>query len=93
MVVTFDTAFYQTLPERAYRYAIPYRLAEKHGIRRYGFHGLAHRYMTERYAAITSTLVERTKLITLQLGNVARRPPSTADDRWIRPWDSRRWRV
>jgi len=69
MVATFDTAFHRTLPERASRYAIPLDLADKHRIRRYGFHGLAHRYMTERYAAITSTPVERVKLVTLQLGN------------------------
>jgi acetate kinase len=69
MVATFDTAFHRTLPERASRYAIPLELADKHGIRRYGFHGLAHRYMTERYAAITSTPVEQVKLVTLQLGN------------------------
>lgn len=68
-VAVFDTAFHRTLPERAARYAIPMALAEKHHIRRYGFHGLAHRYMTERYAAITSTSVEQAKLITLQLGN------------------------
>jgi acetate kinase len=69
MVATFDTAFHRTLPERAFRYAIPLKLADKHRIRRYGFHGLAHRYMTERYAAITSTPVEQVKLVTLQLGN------------------------
>jgi len=68
-VAVFDTAFHHTLPERASRYAIPMSLAEKHHIRRYGFHGLAHRYMTERYAIITATPKERTKLITLQLGN------------------------
>ncbi len=69
MVATFDTAFHRTLPEHASRYAIPLELADKHHIRRYGFHGLAHRYMTERYAAITSTPLEQVKLVTLQLGN------------------------
>jgi acetate kinase len=69
MVATFDTAFHRTLPERASLYAIPLELADKHRIRRYGFHGLAHRYMTERYAAITATPLERVKLVTLQLGN------------------------
>ena len=68
-VAVFDTSFHHTLPERAARYAIPTALAEKHHIRRYGFHGLAHRYMTERYAAITATPVEQTKLVTVQLGN------------------------
>ena len=69
MVATFDTAFHHTLPERASRYAIPLELAGKYRIRRYGFHGLAHRYMTERYATITATPLERVKLVTLQLGN------------------------
>jgi acetate kinase len=69
MVAVFDTAFHHTLPERAWRYAIPQELAAKHHIRRYGFHGLAHRYMTERYAAITATPLSRVRLVTLQLGN------------------------
>lgn len=68
-VAIFDTAFYGALPERASRYAIPSELAERHHIRRYGFHGLAHRYMTERYAAITDTPIDEVKLITVQLGN------------------------
>ena len=68
-VAVFATSFHHTLPERAARYAIPTALAEKHHIRRYGFHGLAHRYMTERYAAIIATPVEQTKLVTVQLGN------------------------
>jgi len=68
-VAIFDTAFHRTMPERASRYAIPEELTRKHRIQRYGFHGLAHRYMTERYAAITSTPGEQVKLITLQLGN------------------------
>jgi acetate kinase len=69
MVATFDTAFHRTMPDRASHYAIPHELAAKYGVRRYGFHGLAHRYMTERYAATTSTPLERVKLVTLQLGN------------------------
>jgi acetate kinase len=69
MVATFDTAFHRTMPEQASQYAIPRELAEKHGIRRYGFHGLAHRYMVERFAAVTGTPLEKVKVITLQLGN------------------------
>jgi acetate kinase len=69
MVAVFDTAFHHTLPEIARRYAIPPKLADRHHIRRYGFHGLAHRYMMERYAAITNTPLEQVRLITLQLGN------------------------
>ena len=69
MVAVFDTAFHRTMPDRASRYAIPRELADRHGIRRYGFHGIAHRYMTERYCRLTSTPVARVRLITLQLGN------------------------
>jgi acetate kinase len=68
MVATFDTAFYRSLPAYAAQYAIPHDLAAKHGVRRYGFHGLAHRYMLERYSQIAASPVELTKLITLQLG-------------------------
>ena len=68
-VAIFDTAFHRTLPEYARQYALPRTLAAKHHIQRYGFHGLAHRYMTERYAAITATPLKQLRLITLQLGN------------------------
>ncbi len=68
-VASFDTSFHATLTEEASTYAIPLELTRKYHIRRYGFHGLAHRYMTERYAAITGMAPEKTKLITLQLGN------------------------
>jgi acetate kinase len=69
MVAVFDTAFHRTMPESASRYPILRKLADKHGIRRYGFHGTAHSFMVERYCAITATPVENTRLITLQLGN------------------------
>jgi len=69
MVAVFDTSFHHTMPERAWRYAIPPQLSQKHRIRRYGFHGLAHRYMVERYAAITATPISQANLVTLQLGN------------------------
>lgn len=68
-VAVFDTAFHRTMPEHAARYAIPRELADKHRIRRYGFHGTAHRCMVERYAGLFGTPVEATKLVTLQLGN------------------------
>ncbi len=51
-VAVFDTAFHQTLPEYAYRYALPFQLYERHGIRRYGFHGTSHRYVSERAALL-----------------------------------------
>lgn len=69
MVAVFDTAFHHKMPEQASRYAIPYELSAKHHIRRYGFHGIAHRYMTERYSTLTSTPVEQSRIITLQIGS------------------------
>jgi acetate kinase len=69
MVAVFDTAFHRTMPERASLYPIPRGLTERHGIRRYGFHGTAHRCMVERYSALTATPAEETRLVTLQLGN------------------------
>jgi acetate kinase len=69
MVAVFDTAFHRTMPESASLYPIPRELSEKHGIRRYGFHGTAHSCMVERYCAITVTPEKDTRLITLQLGN------------------------
>jgi acetate kinase len=68
-VATFDTAFHQTLPPRAALYALPLDLMQRHGIRRYGFHGLAHRWMAEHFAAVAGQRAERAKLITLQLGS------------------------
>jgi len=69
MAAVFDTAFHHTLPETAAIYAIPYDLTAKHGIRRYGFHGMAHQYSMLRYAALSGVLPEQTKLVTLHLGN------------------------
>jgi acetate kinase len=68
MVATFDTAFFASLPDVAKVYAIPHVLSEKYSIRRYGFHGLAHRYMVQRYREFRPD-VERPRLVTLQLGN------------------------
>lgn len=68
MVATFDTAFYADLPEVAATYALPQELSERFGIRRFGFHGLAHRYMVERYQSLQPG-VDRARLITLQLGS------------------------
>lgn len=69
MVAVFDTAFHHRMPARASSYAIPQELAARHRIRRYGFHGLAHRWMTERYAALVAAEIDKVSLITLQLGN------------------------
>jgi len=67
-VVIPDTAFHHTLPEHARTYAIPRALAARHGIRRFGFHGIGHAWMMERYAEISTTPVEKLQLVTLQLG-------------------------
>jgi acetate kinase len=69
MVAVFDTTFHSDMPERASTYPIPVELSKKHHIWRYGFHGIAHRYMVERYAVMTSTPMEKTRIITLQLGS------------------------
>jgi acetate kinase len=68
-VAVFDTSFHQSLPERAYIYAIPYDLYEKHRIRRYGFHGTSHRYVASRYRALRGLNRQHTNIITLHLGN------------------------
>ncbi len=65
----FDTAFHQTLPERAYLYALPYQLYRRHKIRRYGFHGTSHRYVAYRYRTINNIPRENVNVITLHLGN------------------------
>jgi acetate kinase len=65
----FDTAFHHTLPEHAYLYAIPYSLYRRYKFRRYGFHGLSHRYVAYRYRKLTGVDRSATKLVTLHLGN------------------------
>lgn len=71
MVGVFDTAFHQTMDKAAYLYSIPYELYEKHGIRRYGFHGTSHRYVSQRTAEILGKNVEDLKIVTCHLGNGA----------------------
>jgi len=63
----FDTAFHQTMPEVAWRYPIPRRTADDYGIRKFGFHGLSHRYMLEQYAATAGKRPEDCTLVTLHL--------------------------
>lgn len=69
MVAVFDTAFHAGLPPAAATYAIPRELAERHAIRRYGFHGISYRYVTARYAALASVPVDDATLIAFHLGN------------------------
>ena len=68
-VGVFDTAFHQTMPAKAYMYAIPYELYEKYGVRRYGFHGTSHRYVSARALEFLGMKAEGTKMITCHIGN------------------------
>ena len=68
-VGVFDTAFHQTMPDYAYMYAIPYELYEKYGVRRYGFHGTSHRYVSQRVCEYLGVKPEGLKLITCHIGN------------------------
>jgi acetate kinase len=70
-VATFDTAFHQTMPEYAYMYAIPYSLYKKYGIRRYGFHGTSHHYVSKRVCDILGEDINQKKIVTCHLGNGA----------------------
>jgi len=70
-VAVFDTAFHQSLPETAYVYAIPYQFYRRYKVRRYGFHGTSHRYVSYRYHQLTGRTLEQTRIITLHLGNGA----------------------
>ena len=71
MVVVFDTAFHQTMPEVAYMYALPYEYYEKYKVRRYGFHGTSHSYVSKRVAEVLGKKVEDMKIIVCHLGNGA----------------------
>jgi len=68
-VVVFDTAFHQTMPDYAYTYGIPYTLYEKYGIRRYGFHGTSHRYVSKRVCEFLGVPYNQQRIITAHIGN------------------------
>lgn len=70
-VAVFDTAFHQTMPEEAYIYGIPYEYYEKYKIRRYGFHGTSHRFVSERAAELLGKDIKDTKIIVCHLGSGA----------------------
>ena len=69
MVAVFDTAFHQTMPEVAYTYALPYEYYENDKVRRYGFHGTSHKYVSARAAAMLGKPIEELKLVSCHLGN------------------------
>ena len=68
-VAVFDTAFHQTMPKKAYTYPVPYEYSEKYSIRKYGFHGTSHRYVSGRLAELLGKAPEDLKIITCHLGN------------------------
>ena len=68
-VAVFDTAFHQTMPDYAYMYGIPRSLYEKYGIRRYGFHGTSHRYVSQRVCEFLGVPFEEQRIITAHIGN------------------------
>ena len=70
-VGVFDTAFHQTMPDYAYMYALPYELYTKYGVRRYGFHGTSHRYVSQRVCEFLGVKPETQKIITCHIGNGA----------------------
>jgi acetate kinase len=69
MVAVFDTAFHQTMPPVAYTYALPYEYYENDSVRRYGFHGTSHKYVSQRAAAMLGKPIEELKLVSCHLGN------------------------
>ncbi|MBE5784080.1 MAG: acetate/propionate family kinase, partial [Clostridiales bacterium] len=69
MVAVFDTAFHQTMPPKAYMYGVPYEYYEKLHVRRYGFHGTSHRYVSKRTAEFLGKKPEELRIITCHLGN------------------------
>ncbi|MDE6154407.1 MAG: acetate kinase [Muribaculaceae bacterium] len=68
-VAVFDTAFHQTMPAKSYMYALPYKFYEKDGVRRYGFHGTSHRYVSQRVCEFLGIEAKGTKIITCHVGN------------------------
>ncbi|WP_243299607.1 acetate kinase [Bacillus litorisediminis] len=70
-VAVFDTAFHQTMPESSYLYSLPYEFYKNYGIRKYGFHGTSHKYVSERAAELLGRPVEQLRLISCHLGNGA----------------------
>lgn len=68
-VGVFDTAFHQTMPKVAFLYGLPYEVYEKHGLRRYGFHGTSHRFVSQRVAEMMNEQISKLRIVTCHLGN------------------------
>jgi len=86
-VAVFDTAFHQTLPPYAYMYAIPYSLYKKYGIRKYGYHGTSHYYISKRACEILKVDISRQRIITTHLGNGASMAAVRTENPLTPPWD------
>jgi acetate kinase len=71
IIAVFDTAFHQTMPEKAFLYSLPYEYYVKYGIRKYGFHGISHKYVTQRAAELLDKPIKELRLISCHLGNGA----------------------
>jgi acetate kinase len=69
MAVVFDTAFHQTMPDKAFLYALPYELYKEHNIRKYGFHGTSHKYVSAKVAEVMGKDLSELKIVTCHLGN------------------------
>lgn len=85
-VAVFDTAFHQTMPEHAYLYSIPYEYYENDKIRRYGFHGTSHRYVSLRAAEILGRDPAELKVVSCHLGNGSSLAAIDAAAAWTPPW-------
>jgi acetate kinase len=85
-VAVFDTAFHQTMPPAAYRYALPENLYRQHRVRRYGFHGSSHAYVSRRAAALLGKAPRDCNCITLHLGNGASAAAVRGARASIPPW-------
>jgi acetate kinase len=70
-IAVFDTAFHQTMPESSFLYSLPYEYYKKYGIRKYGFHGISHKYVSQRAAELLGRPIEQLRLISCHLGNGA----------------------
>lgn len=90
-VVVFDTAFHQTMPEKAYLYGLPYELYVKYGVRRYGFHGTSHKYVAQEAARMMGGEVSDYRIITCHLGNGSSVAAVKYGKSLIPAWAIHRW--
>ena len=86
-VAVFDTAFHQTMPDVAYTYGIPYKYYEEYKIRRYGFHGTSHSFVSKRLAELMGKDIRNLKLIVCHLGNGSSISAVKGESQWTQPWD------